>query len=131
MYNLFKEESEVEDLLLGMLKLEKHNFARYRDCYLSPEGDKIIVYTRTGGGNREAYGDEIYDIRDLPTYITDYDDDFDETYMSFEFSIPAEFEVVCKNLANETDTRTGAEKFQDFMENFKSLIGGDGNGKGQ
>lgn len=118
MYNMFKEESEVEDILLGMLKLKRDDFGRYRDCYLSPEGDKIIVYTRTGGNNREDYFNE--DLTDHPMYLCDYDDDFDNTYMSIEFSVPASFQVICKNLVNETDTRTGSEKFQDFLKELES-----------
>lgn len=35
-------------------------FPRFRDCWLSDEGDTIIIFTRVGGGNRSDGPDDEY-----------------------------------------------------------------------
>jgi hypothetical protein len=64
--------------------------ARLRDMWTEKvDGDlRIVVYARTGGGNREAYDDEIQSARTHPLFVRDYDDTFDSTYMYFEFRVP-------------------------------------------
>ena len=66
-------------------------FPRFRDCYLSDDKEHIEIYTRVGGGNREEYAAEIEEIRSMPTYEHDEDDDFDCTYATFTFSVPEEW----------------------------------------
>lgn len=66
-------------------------FPRFRDCYLSDDKDHIEIFTRVGGGNREGYADEIEDLRLMPTYVSDEDDDFDCTYATFTFGVPEEW----------------------------------------
>jgi len=66
-------------------------FPRFRDCYLSDDKDHIEIFTRVGGGNREYYADEIEDLRSMPTYVSDEDDDFDCTYATFTFGVPEEW----------------------------------------
>ena len=86
MYNMLFGENELADDLLKMLNLTKEDCGRYRDCYLDEKGEKIIVYTRNGGGNREYY-EEVFDkLSSHTNYLCDYDDDFDCTYASIEFS---------------------------------------------
>lgn len=114
---LFGENADAEKLL-KMLDLTREDFGRFRDCYLSPDGERIIVYTRCGGGNREAY-DEVYLKMEQHTfYITNYDDDFDETYSSFEFSVPPKYAKVCHDMLGTTDTKTGTER---LIESTKAL----------
>ena len=80
-------------LLAPMLTDEnpQHFFPRFRDCYLSDDKEHIEIFTRVGGGNREEYEDEIGDMRSMPTYVSDYDDDFDCTYATFVFGVPDEW----------------------------------------
>jgi len=66
-------------------------FPRFRDCYLSEDEDHIEIYTRVGGGNRDDYADEIEELRSMPTYVSDEDDDFDFTYATFMFGVPEEW----------------------------------------
>jgi hypothetical protein len=83
--------------VLPMLGKHPDEYPRFRDCFLGDEEndieDKIIVYTRTGGGNREAYEDEIAEMQAMPTYLQDYDDSFDSTYACFVYDIPEEFKA--------------------------------------
>ena len=112
LYNMINGVNPATFFILPMLG-EKHpdNYPRFRDCFIgelsnSNENDhfgipqkeldtskKVIsVYTRVGGGNREYYAKEINELRSHPDYIKDYDDDFDSTFATFQFSIPKEFE---------------------------------------
>ncbi len=84
--------------LLPALGHHPDEFPRFRDCfYGDPERpkteDKMIIYTRTGGGNREAYEAENEWIKSLPGFLFDYDDDFDNTYANWVFDIPEEWKA--------------------------------------
>jgi hypothetical protein len=95
MYNLMHGYGPATFLILPMLGHHPDKYPRFRDCSLGAEGTEtegsILVYTRVGGGNREAYSDEIEWMRSLPTYVDDYDDDFDSTYATFVFHVPEEW----------------------------------------
>lgn len=102
--------------LLHMINLTPEDVGRYRDCYLSKDGQRIIVYTRNGGGNREEYGYVFENLSTHPNYITDYDDNFDCTYASIEFSIPEQYKDRVAELFKTADTTTGSEKFQNLFK---------------
>ena len=114
MYNALFGYNELANKLLEILDLSKEDFGRFRDCYLSEDKKRIIVYTRCGGGNREYY-QEIFDkMEQHPLYLTDYDDDFDSTYASIEFKLPDKYISTFEKM--EVDTMTGEEKFKKFLE---------------
>lgn len=117
MYNMLFGENELADDLLKMLNLTKEDCGRYRDCYLDEKGEKIIVYTRNGGGNREYY-EEVFDkLSSHTNYLCDYDDDFDCTYASIEFSVPDKFIELTKEFVKKSaDTTTGSEKFKKLLD---------------
>jgi hypothetical protein len=73
-------------VILPMLGKHADEYPRFRDCFAT-DGN-IHVFTRVGGGNRENYQEAIDKLRAFPDYITDYDDDFDCTYATFEFKVP-------------------------------------------
>ena len=117
MYNMLFGENELADDLLKMLNLTKEDCGRYRDCYLDEKGEKIIVYARNGGGNREYY-EEVFDkLSSHTNYLCDYDDDFDCTYASIEFSVPDKFIELTKEFVKKgADTTTGSEKFKKLLD---------------
>lgn len=87
-------------LIMPMLG-EKHPeaYPRFRDCFVNDDETEIHVYTRVGGGNRESdYGQE--ELMKHPNFLTTWDDDFDNTYGYYSFSVPDEwksdFEKICK-----------------------------------
>lgn len=122
MYNALFGFNENSDTLLSFLELSQEDFGRFRDCYFSKDGQNIIVYTRCGGGNREDYQDVFNKMKQHPNYIKDYDDDFDETYASIEFSIPDKYKEQCTELFKNADTNTGAEKFQALFQDMETDI---------
>lgn len=88
--------SDVEDVI-----------PRFRDCYMV--NDEIIIYTRTGGDNRERYdgkssddyaGPTNDDLRQNPYYLRDEDCAADETYCVFYFKQPEQLrDMLQKNPA--------------------------------
>lgn len=119
LYNQLFKENKDADVLLGVLGINKAIFIRYRDIYLNKEGDKITVYTRCGGGNRETCSDMYSRIRNHPNYIRDYDDSFDNTYAYVEFSVPERYRDMCKHIAPKEDPLTVSQKFDQAVENMK------------
>lgn len=95
-YNLLFGVSPAAVFILPMLGKHPDAYGRFRDCFLydseHPEYDGFIqVYTRLGRGNREAFQEKIDEIRQIPGYVTDYDDSFDCTYATFVFKAPKEY----------------------------------------
>ena len=117
MYNVLFGNNELSSELLEILDLDKEDFGRFRDCYLSEDKKKIIVYTRCGGGNREDYQEMFDKMEQHPLYLTDYDDDFDTTYASIEFKLPEKYISTFEKM--EVDTTTGEDKFLKFLKALK------------
>jgi len=131
LYNMMNGVTPAVLLFLPMLDNHPDKYPRFRDCFLSdpekPEyNNHIIVYTRTGGGNRETYSNEYgykrcWDISDeeytkpeymfndelkqLPGFVSDYDDDFDSTFANWVFNVPEQwqddYEKLTKGKANQ------------------------------
>lgn len=123
LYNAINGVNPATFFILPMLGKRPDEYPRFRDCFIgglenADENDQfgipkkkisdekvISVYTRVGGGNRESYENEIEELRKMPNYIRDYDDDYDSTYATFIFSIPEkwkeDFEKLTGGKANE------------------------------
>lgn len=87
LYNMLFGMNPDTDKILSVLSLDKDEIERFRDCGVNEAKGQIWIYTRTGGGNREDYPNEI--LTSHPNYLYDEDDDFDSTYATYYFSIPA------------------------------------------
>lgn len=89
LYNMiFGKNPNTKDIL-ALLGLEETDIERFRDCYI--DGDEICIYTRTGGANREHYHNKV--LTSHPNYKYDADDDYDCTYATYYFSLPAKEET--------------------------------------
>jgi len=97
--------------MLPVLGRHPDEYPRFRDAFYGDENKegtegKIIVYTRTGGGNREAHAEENDEITQMDGYCFDYDDDFDSTYANFVFDVPVKWlkdiELLTTGKGNET-----------------------------
>lgn len=116
LYNALFGENPAAAILLAAIGLTREKVPRYRDVYLVREDDemRIVVHTRTGGGNREYYdsqktfkennSEDDYagpfndDLRQLPTFVKDEDMAFDPTYANFTFTIPPAFQSIIDTL---------------------------------
>lgn len=129
LYNMMFGYSPLAGVTLSALNLTPNDIPRFRDAYFDAEENRLVIYTRTGGGNREYYGgpggydNEDYegpfneDLEAHPNYISDEDDDFDCTYAYFYFSIPEEFSPIF-----ETFKDLGAGKDLNPTEKFAKMI---------
>ena len=50
LYNMLFGVNSAAPVLLATLGLTESDVPRFRDCHLN--GEQIVIYTRTGGGNR-------------------------------------------------------------------------------
>jgi len=88
LYNLLFGKTPQSSLLLAVIGLRDNDVERLRDVSVTDDG-KIEVYTRTGGGNREDYPN--LTMRRAPGWAGSVDDDFDSTYCTDTFEVPAEW----------------------------------------
>lgn len=102
---------------------------RFRDAYFDADENRLVIFTRTGGGNRDyydepgGYDNEDYegpfnsDLRALPNYIDDEDSDFDCTYAEFYFSIPEAYKPIFDTLRD-----IGAGNDEKPMDRFTKML---------
>lgn len=102
--------------LLDALKIDPDSVGRFRDCFLNIDGTEIIIYTRTGGNNRDAYAATIEMLQNHPRYLRDEDDSFDCTYSLFHFSIPEDVADVCKKLGSLGHGVDPAKRWKDTID---------------
>jgi DNA-directed RNA polymerase subunit F len=126
MYNIINGVNQAALFILPMLDKHPDKYLRFRDCFLfdedHPEYDNYIhVYTRSGGGNREEFEEEIEEIRKHPNYITDYDDNFDCTYASFIFSVPDEYKNDYEKIINNKITEISEKYKKKIVEIYPKL----------
>ena len=100
--------------ILPMLGREPDEYPRFRDCFV--EDDKIAVYTRVGGPNRNCgYGEEKLFID--PNFIRSYDDDYDSTYGTYLFRVPkkwkSDFDKIIDGKLKET-----SDEYKQYIKEF-------------
>lgn len=128
LYNMLFGVNKLTPVILKIAGLELNEIPRFRDCSIK-EG-VVVVYTRTGGGNRECYSenDDHSDCYHLANeeltrksnYITDYDDEFDSTYAYFEFSPLPEYKDLVKEV--ESNNPSVGEKFKELFDGWDKRI---------
>lgn len=91
LYNMMKGFNPVAGLCLKMLSLNPSDIPRFRDAWLTDDGERIVLLTRTGGGNRSDYLTENQSLTKIDGYISDVDDDFDSTFAHFMYKVPAAY----------------------------------------
>lgn len=106
LYNALNGVNQATFYVLPMLDKHPDEYPRFRDCFVTDD-HHIAVYTRVGGGNRNCgYGEE--ELCASANFVKTYDDDFDSTYATYEFSVPSEWEedfnkIVDGNLESVSD----------------------------
>ena len=129
LYNMMFGSNPLAGITLSALDLTPNDVPRFRDAYFDADENRLVIYTRTGGGNREYYGQpDGYDNEDYegpfnsdlerhPNYLFDEDDDFDCTYAYFYFSIPESFAPIFQTFKD-----LGAGKDLNPTEKFAKMI---------
>ena len=90
LYNMINGFNPACVIILPMLGRKQDEWPRFRDCYLTEDKKRIAIYTRVGGNNRNSgYGEE--KLYEDPNFVKTYDDDFDNTYATYEFNPPEQW----------------------------------------
>lgn len=90
LYNAINGFNPACIFFLPMLGRKQEDWPRFRDCFLSDDSERIIIYTRVGGNNRGlGYGEE--ELYSDPNFVKTYDDDYDRTYGFYEFNPPEQW----------------------------------------
>jgi len=130
LYNMIHGFNPLAGVLLRVLDVTPDRIPRFRDCYFN--GEHIVIYTRTGGGNRDYYDSrettdsEDYDgpfnddLRALPGFVRDEDDDYDSTYASFYFTVPEQFTYLLDKLKSMAQKETQSERWEASLEKIKT-----------
>lgn len=116
-YNMLFGVDKIAGPLLGILGVSAADIPRFRDCFL--DGNKIVIYTRTGGGNREAYVYENDTLRTIPGFLFDRDDEFDHTYASFYYEIPNDYKEKLSNYQKYYPTVLPHTKFEELLKTLQ------------
>ena len=139
LYNMLFGVNPLSGIVLESLGLGPNDVPRFRDAYFDAEQNRLVIYTRTGGGNRDYYDSEesrraeygsyddvdadTYagpyndDLRDIVGFMYDEDDDFDCTYAYFYFAVPVAFEPIFDTMRD-----LGAGKDLNPTERFQKMI---------
>ena len=117
LYTLLFGVDDAAPVLLAALGLTRGDVPRFRDCYL--DGDHIVIHTRTGGGNRDAYEEGNAALAAHPCYLRDADDDFDSTYADFTFRFPEEYAAELQALSTLRPPDRPSEKWQRLLAGLK------------
>lgn len=123
LYNMLMGFNPACVAILPMLGRKENEYPRFRDCYVTDDGN-IAVYTRVGGGNRDAgFGEE--ELYKDENFLTTYDDEYDNTYGTYEFKVPekwkSDFDLI---LAGES--YNVSKKYIDYVKSFYPKLAEEG-----
>lgn len=115
MYNMINGFNPACVLIMPMLRRKQDEWPRFRDCFVT-EDNNIAIYTRVGGGNRNAgYNEE--KLYEDPLFIKTYDDEYDNTYATYEFKVPekwkADFDLILEGKVTEI-----SEEYKTYLKEF-------------
>lgn len=123
LYNMINGYNPACLLILPMLGRKQEDYPRFRDCYVTDENN-IAIYTRVGGGNRNCgFGEEA--LYDDENFIKTYDDEFDETYVTYEFKVPDRWKNDFDKILNSKMSDISNE-YIEYLKNFYPKLASKG-----
>lgn len=115
LYNMLMGFNPACVAIMPMLGRKQNEYPRFRDCYVTDEGN-IAIYTRVGGGNRDCgYGEE--ELYKDENFITTYDDEYDSTYGTYEFRVPEKWKADFDKIINGKFSEVSKE-YIDYVKTF-------------
>ena len=115
LYNMMNGFNPACVLIMPMLGRNQDEYPRFRDCFVTEEGN-IAIYTRVGGGNRNCgYGEE--ELYKDENFIKTYDDDFDCTYATYEFKVPDKWKEDFERIMNGKQSEV-SDEYADIVKNM-------------
>ena len=123
LYNMMIGFNPACVVIMPMLGRKQNEYPRFRDCFITEDGN-IAIYTRVGGGNRNCgYGEE--ELYADAHFIKTYDDEYDNTYGTYEFKVPekwkADFEAILDGRVNDV-----SQEYIDYVKEFYPTLAEQG-----
>ena len=119
LYNLLFGFNPACVTILPMLGRKQEEYPRFRDCFVTDDNN-IAIYTRVGGNNRDCgFGEE--ELYKDENFIRTYDDDFDNTFATYEFKVPNkwknDFDKIMNNEFNNV-----SDEYVEYVESFYPML---------
>lgn len=124
MYNEIKKPNINAGIVVIMSGVDVNNIPRFRDAWFTNDGKNMIILTRTGGSNASKYESENEMMRNTNNYISDFDDDYDNTFRHFRYSVPEEISDDVTEVAHVTH-KIGEGEETCGPSNILKLISGE------
>lgn len=118
LYRVLFGVNECCGALLNGLGVDYKNVPRFRDCFLNVTGTEVIIYTRTGGGNRAEYAEANEAMTRIAGYLDNHDDSFDSTYALFRYEVPKDMREIAKTLAGQGYGVDPAKRWREALNNI-------------
>ena len=119
LYNMIMGYNPACYLIMPMLGRHDYEYPRFRDCFVT-EDKNIAIYTRVGGGNRGCgYGEE--ELYKDENFITTYDDEYDNTYATYEFKVPEKWKEDFDRICNGNLAEVSKEYVEYLKEFFPKM----------
>lgn len=120
LYNMIMGFNPSCVFLLPMLGRKQNEYPRFRDCFLSDDGNHIEIYTRVGGNNRGCdYGEE--ELYKDPNFVSTYDDEYDNTYGYYVFNPPERWKDDFEKIKSQDFENVSDDYIQHVKEFFPKL----------
>ena len=115
LYNMMNGFNPACVFIMPMLGRKQAEWPRFRDCWVTEEGN-IAIYTRVGGGNRNCgYGEE--QLYEDPNFLKTYDDEYDNTYATYEFKVPEKWKADFDLIMNGGIKKV-SEEYKTYLKEF-------------
>ena len=119
LYNLLFGFSPACVTILPMLGRKQEEYPRFRDCFVTDDNN-IAIYTRVGGNNRDCgFGEE--ELYKDENFIRTYDDDFDNTFATYEFKVPNKWKNDFDKIMNNEFNKV-SDEYVEYVESFYPML---------
>ena len=120
LYNMLNGFNPACLFFMPMLGRKQDEYPRFRDCFLSEDDERIVIFTRVGGNNRNCgFGEE--ELYNDPNFVKTYDDEEDSTYGYYEFNVPEKWKEDFKKIIN--GDRIGvSDEYVTYVKEFYPLL---------
>lgn len=120
LYNMLNGFNPACLFFMPMLGRKQDEYPRFRDCFLSEDDERIVIFTRVGGNNRNCgFGEE--ELYNDPNFVKTYDDEEDNTYGYYEFNVPEKWKEDFKKIIN--GDRIGvSDEYVAYVKEFYPLL---------
>lgn len=130
LYNMLCGKNPAAPHLFGILGItqqtaEQWPVGRIRDVYTNEDGTKIFIFTRNGPSGMGLTEEERDAIEknfreNHPHYVGFEIDDFDCTYLTYEFNTPKDRLDIAKEIAEMTETDPPMVRMKRLLDDMKA-----------